>query len=252
MTWLKQCRAWVERYDPVTPAMLTDWHHYGFVRRLSDALPDNAIIVSDTGGNVIMMGHAFRSKRGQRIFSSMGSTPMGFSMCGAIGAWFAQPERPIICLVGDGGFQLNSQELQTIKHYNVPVKIVILNNHILGNTRAWQIQNDKAAIACGPDGYSCPDFVAVVRAYGIAADGDFDHADTERLIAKFLATHGAAVWDVVHDQFCDYQPRMTLWQAGVEECFPLLPEVEFEANMTVQPLDGWRERRKQYKAMPDV
>ncbi len=255
MNWLAQCRDWLARYDPVRPEMLTgEFHHYGFMRRLSEALPDNAIIVSDTGGNVIMMGHCFRSKAGQRIFSSNGNTPMGFALCGAIGAWFAEPSRPIICIIGDGGFCMNSQELQTIVNYGVKIKVFIIDNRCLGNTRSFQIQNNKRELACGPDGYKPPDFIKVVRAYGITAAqiSAWEHC-TDNVLRELMSLDRAVVVDVRHDWFCDYQPRMTLWNAGIEESFPLLPEAEFEENMAdVGTLDGWRERRKLYKAMPDV
>ena len=248
MLWREQCRGWVRKYNPVKPEHSAGLHHYGFMRRLSELLPDNAIIVSDTGGNVIMMGHCFQSKSGQRIFTSNGNTPMFFAMCGAIGAWFADPTRPIFCIIGDGGMSGNIQELQTIVHYGVNLKIFVINNHCLGNTRAYQVQNGKQELACGPDGYSCPDFVKVALAYGIEARS----LKSLEEIPDVLSLQGAVVCDVVHDMFCDYQPRMTLWQAGIEEGFPLLPEAEFEENMIVGPLEGWRERRKQYRGMPSV
>lgn len=221
--WLDQCRDWVKQYDPVTPEMLRDpLHHYGFIRVLSEKLPDNAIIVSDTGGNVIMMGHAFRSKQGQRIFTSNGNTPMGFAMCGAIGAWFAEPERPVICIIGDGGMQLNIQELQTIKKYGCKVKVFVINNGILGNTKSYQRVNGKAELACGPDGYSAPDFEAIAKAYGLDP---------------------FTVVDVVDYDRCQYEPRMSRWDAPIEEMHPPLPEAEFLANMQIEPLPGWEKRR---------
>lgn len=252
MDWRVQCQEWLKKYDPVKPEMLgRDVHHYGFVRRLSEKLPANAIIVSDTGGNVIMVGHAFRSKQGQRIFSSNANSPMGFSMCGAIGAWFAAPERPVICLLGDGGFQFNSQELQTIKHYGVKIKVFILNNFFLANTALYQLQNGKKPLACGPDGYSVPDFSAVAKAYGLFAAHVSGHAGNQNIIDIVLGMDEPVVCDVQHPYFCDFQPRMALWNAGIEEQFPPLPEDEFRANMLIDPIPGWEERRKQYKELPD-
>lgn len=220
MLWLDQCRDLVRKYGAVTPQMLDGPHHYAFIRGLSDDLPANAIIVSDTGGNVIMMGHAFRSKQGQRIFTSNGNTPMGFALAGAIGAWFAAPERPIICIIGDGGMQLNIQELQTIKHYGCKIKVYIINNGILGNTKSYQRVNGKAELACGPDGYSAPDFEAIAKAYGV--DEIFDIVDYDR---------------------CDYEPRMSRWDAPIEEMHPPLSEEEFLSNMQTPPLAGWEKRR---------
>lgn len=241
MQWLEQCREWVRRYDPVLPAHLTRWHHYGFMRRLSAALPDNAIIVSDTGGDQIMMGHCFRSKRGQRIFSSNGNSPMGFSMCGAIGAWFAEPERPIVCIIGDGGMQLNIQELQTIKRYDVPVKIFIINNHILGNTKSYQRVNNMAEIGCGPDGYSAPNFCAIAMAYGIESRTLQQWDNFFHIVNLAMASRQAFIVDVVHHDFCDYAPRMSRWDTPVEEMYPYLPRDEFKDQMFIEPWKGWEE-----------
>ena len=240
--WLSQCREWVTRYDPVRPEML-DFHHYPFMRRLSEHLPDNAIIVSDTGGNVIMMGHCFQSKTGQRIFTSNGNTPMGFAMCGAIGAWFAEPTRPIICIIGDGGFQLNSQEMQTIKHYDIQVKVFIINNGILGNTKSYQRVNGKVELACGPDGYSAPNFCAIASAYGIKnySLGEWERFDY--VVANTLAADCAVICDVVHYDYCTYEPRMSRWDSAINEMYPPLPEAEFLANCINPPLEGWEKRK---------
>lgn len=244
MRWLEQCREWVKTYDPVRPEYLTeDVHHYGFMRRLSEKLPANAIVVSDTGGNVIMMGHCFRSKEGQRIFTSNGNTPMGFALCGAIGAWFAEPKRPVICIIGDGGMQLNIQELQTIKHYQIPLKVFIINNRILGNTKSYQRVNGKAEIACGPDGYSAPNFSAIANAYGLFAAHIDLHVGWPGVIDLVLQHKEAVICDVIHDDYCTYEPRMSRWDQPIEEMHPSLPRKEFLANMITPPWEGWEKRR---------
>lgn len=219
--WLAICRELLE-HDPVQPEHLEEWHHYGFMRQLSKSLPSNAIVVYDTGGNSIMMGHCFESKRGQRIFSSNGNTPMGFSLCGAIGAWFAEPERPVICIIGDGGMSLNIQELQTIVHYGAKVKVFILNNHILGNTKGYQRVNKKPEIACGPDGYSCPNFSAIAKAYGIEAMSLGEWGRFNYVVPNALAADHAVVVDVVHHDFCTYEPRISSFDIPIDEMYPPL------------------------------
>ncbi len=242
--WRVQCLKWLQKYDPVRPEMMgADVHHYGFVRKLSEKLPANAIIVSDTGGNVIMMAHAFRSKQGQRIFTSNGNTPMGFALCGAIGAWFADPSRPVICIIGDGGMQLNIQELQTIKHYGCKVKVLIINNGVLGNTKSYQRVNGKAELACGPDGYSAPDFCAIAKAYGIFAAHMELHVGHKNMIDIVLDMDEAVICDVRQYDFCQYEPRMSRWDAEIREMYPPLPETEFLENCIVPPLEGWEKRR---------
>jgi acetolactate synthase-1/2/3 large subunit len=237
--WLGKVKAWRKTYDPVKPEHFTDWHHYGFMRRLSHQLPSNAIVTYDTGGNAIMMGQCFESKNGQRIFSSNGNTPMGFSLCGAIGAWFAEPERPVICIIGDGGMSLNIQELQTIVHYGVNLKVFILNNHILGNTKGYQRVNKKPEIACGPDGYSAPNFSAIAKAYGIESmslDG-WDRFDY--VVGNSLASDKAVIVDVVHHDFCTYEPRISRFDLPIEDMYPYLPRDKFREEMMIEPLAGW-------------
>lgn len=245
VNWLAQCREWVRKYDPVLEEHFaqTELHHYAFMRLLSEKLPANAIVVSDTGGNVIMMGHCFQSKTGQRIFTSNGNTPMGFALAGAMGAWFAAPERPVICIIGDGGMQLNIQELQTIKHYGCKVKVFVINNGILGNTKSYQRVNGKAELACGPDGYSAPNFVEIAKAYGIFAASITQEDSAAGLIEIVLGMDEAVVCDVRQYDFCTYEPRMSKWDAEIREMYPPLPNAEFLENCINPPLEGWETRR---------
>lgn len=241
--WLRTCRTWVDDFDPVKPEHLTEWHHYGFMRKLSEAIPDDAIVTYDTGGNAIMMGHCFRSKYGQRIFSSNGNTPMGFSLCGAIGAWFAEPTRPVICIIGDGGMSLNIQELQTIVHYEIPIKVFVINNHILGNTKGYQRVNGKPEIACGPDGYSAPNFGAIAKAYGIGAMSIGEWERFEYVVGQAIGSEEAVIVDVVHHDFCTYEPRISRFDLPIEDAYPHLPRDEFKKNMCIEPMPGWENNK---------
>ena len=237
--WLEKCRDWL-KYDPVKPEMFTeDVHHYAFVRRLSEILPSNAVIVYDTGGNAIMMGHCFKSKQGQRIFSSNGNTPMGFALCGAMGAWFADKTRPVICLIGDGGMSMNIQELQTVVHYGINIKVFIINNHILGNTKSYERVNNMEEVGCGPDGYSCPDFTKITLAYGLRSFHIPQWKYVDTIIGCMLKTDEPCICDVPHHDFCTYEPRISRWDVGIEDAYPYLPRDEFRKNMIVEPLEGW-------------
>lgn len=229
--WLERVRAWRSKYHPVTLERFCEWHHYGYMQRLSHHMPSNAIITADTGGNVITFAHAFETKRGQRYFTSNGNTPMGFSMAAAIGAWFADPTRPIVAIIGDGGFQFNIQELQTIKHYGIPLKVFVFNNEILGNTKAYQLENlGGRCVACGPDGYSVPDFPAVVNAYGIPCIRH-RNATAYKYIGDVMKLYHQVVIDVYQPGFCDYAPKMVKWDRGIEHMSPELPEDEMKENM---------------------
>ena len=244
--WLGKCMSWRRAYDPVKPEFFREpaVHPYAFVRALSEAMPADAIVVTDCGGNLVTVNHAFETKQGQRFFSSNGNSPMGFSFAAAIGAWFADPSRPVVAIIGDGGMNMNIQELQTLKNYGVAVKTFILNNHIYGITKAFQETNFAGrAEACGPKGYRPPNFLAIADAYAVRAMHVHRQSTVARMnqvIGEVLSHDGAVVCDVDIDEHHRYEPRLVGWNTPIEDMSPQLPREEFRANMIVEPLPGWQ------------
>src|ERR1051325_7693849 len=167
---------------------------------------------------------------------------MGFSMCGAIGAWFADQTKRIICITGDGGMTMNSQELATIKNYNVNIKIFILNNNIYGITKAFQETNfEGRAEACGPKGYNPPDFEKIASASGIWTEriDKNDPIDIKGRLGIILGYHGPSVINVISNEFHSYYPKISGWKTPIEDMEPYLDRQEFIDNMTIEPLQGW-------------
>ena len=158
---------WKKKYDPVKPEYFEqqDVNPYVFMRKLSKIMTKDAILIGDCGGNIVVSNHSFETKHGQRNLTNNGNSPMGFSFAASMGAWFARPKDQIVCTIGDGGFNMNIQELQTFVNYNIKVKTFIINNHIYGITKAFQKTNFQGrSEACGPKGYSPPNFFSnVVR-----------------------------------------------------------------------------------------
>ncbi len=101
------------------------------------------------------------------MLNAGGIGAMGFGLPAAIGAAFAAPDRRMVMIAGDGGMQVNIQELQTLVHWKLPITIVVLNNRSLGMVRQFQDVYFNGRQASTVDGYSCPDFVKVAVAYGI-------------------------------------------------------------------------------------
>ena len=188
--WNQQVWLWKDKYDPVKPEYFTEKrivHPYAFMRILSEEMSEDDILVGDCGGNIVTSNHSFKTKWGQRNITNNGNSPMGFSFAGAMGAWFAAPNRQVVCTIGDGGFQMNIQELQTYKHYGVKVKTFILNNQCYGITRQYQKTNFQGRVeACGPKGYSVPDFVSICQAYGIRTVVIKDIDNARRAIREVL------------------------------------------------------------------
>lgn len=139
-----------------------------FVNRLSQNIPENTLITTDVGQNQVWVAQAFEVRRGQRIFFSGGHGAMGYSLPAAIGACKASGN-VVICFCGDGGFQMNIQELQTVVREKLPIKIILLNNNALGMIRHFQeMYFDKdyfqTTASCG---YTVPNFGKIAGAYGI-------------------------------------------------------------------------------------
>ena len=122
---------------------------------------------TDVGNNQMWSAQSLELNGDQLFLSSGGMGAMGYSLPAAIGASIALNKQPMVCISGDGGFQINIQELETVKRNNLPIKIVILNNHCLGMIRQFQDSYFESRYQSTVWGYSAPNFTAIARAYGI-------------------------------------------------------------------------------------
>ena len=241
--WLKRCVEWKEIYDPVKSDYYKNTNAvqpYAFIRELSKKMKKSDVFVADCGGNIVTCNHAFETKKGQRYFTNNGNSPMGFSFSGAIGAFFANPNRKIVCIIGDGGMNMNIQELQTIKNYKIKIKTIILNNHIYGITKAFQETNFAGkSEACGPLGYSPPNFIEISKAYGIKTLTVKNNSEIEEKINELLESDESIVVDVNCHEFHTYEPRVIGWETPIEQMFPYIDKKEFKENMYIEPIEGW-------------
>jgi len=135
------------------------------VSRISEATKGNALVVSDVGQHQMIVARYFKFKILNSFHSSGGMGTMGYGLPAAMGVKTAAPDKEVISISGDGGFQMNIQELGTIAQEHMPIKIVILNNGFLGMVRQWQelFFNKRYSMVH----MQSPDFIAVAKAYGI-------------------------------------------------------------------------------------
>lgn len=138
-----------------------------FMHQLSKGSFKAKGFTTDVGNNQMWSAQSLELNGGQLFLSSGGMGAMGYSLPAAIGASIALNKQPMVCISGDGGFQINIQELETVKRNNLPIKIVILNNHCLGMIRQFQDSYFESRYQSTVWGYSAPDFTAIARAYGI-------------------------------------------------------------------------------------
>jgi acetolactate synthase-1/2/3 large subunit len=159
-----------------------------FMHELSRISSQTMGFVVDTGNHQMWAAQSLDLSPEQKFITSGGMGAMGFSLPAAIGASFASPGRPVVQISGDGGMQMNIQELETIAHHKLPVKMVVLNNHSYGMVRQFQQSYFHERYASTYQGYSTPDFEKVAQAYGIqAATIDETEESTQRGLSQLWA-----------------------------------------------------------------
>ncbi len=138
------------------------------IQEISHAIPSNVVITTDVGQNQVWVAQSFDVKEGQRVLFSGGHGAMGYSLPAAIGAYYASGKR-VISINGDGGIQMNIQELQFLVRENLPITVIILNNRALGMIRHFQEmyfeENYYQTVPQG--GYDAPNFSRIANAYGL-------------------------------------------------------------------------------------
>lgn len=164
------------------------------VRAVSEATRHEAILVTDVGQNQMISARYFKYTRERSIVTSGGLGTMGFGLPAAIGATFGRPDRIVCVFMGDGGLQMNIQELGTIMEQKAPVKIICLNNNYLGNVRQWQAMFYHNRFSATP--LVNPDFVAIAGAYGIPAEHVATRSGLDGAIERMMACDGAYLLDV--------------------------------------------------------
>ncbi len=170
--WVAQCQAWKKRYPVVQPGhrTITDGvSTYRLSEAISTALDEGDIVVSGSSGSAIeLFLLAFQVKENQRVMHSRGLGAMGFGLPAAIGACLGSGRRRTVCVEGDGSFQMNAQELETVRRLDLPVKIFVINNSGYASIRSSQQNYFQHLVgADATSGLTLPDIKEVADAYGI-------------------------------------------------------------------------------------
>lgn len=154
------------------------------VKRISSATGNKAVLVTDVGQNQMISSRYFEFTQNRSMVTSGGLGTMGYGLPAAIGAKLGAPERTICLFVGDGGIQMNIQELGTIMQYGIGVKIIVLNNEYLGMVRQWQELFFNKRYSHTPM-YN-PDYVQIAKAYGINSSAVSDRPELDNAISEML------------------------------------------------------------------
>ena len=166
-SWLERIREWREEYPiRVRPHEGNSLLPQKVIQEIDNIVNGNAIVVTDVGQHQMWTSQFITFSKPNTIITSGGAGTMGFGLPAAIGAQVAQPDKKVVLITGDGGLQMNSQELLLLKAYNIPVKVVIINNGFLGMVRQWQELFNQRRYSF-VDLEVNPDFETLAKAYGV-------------------------------------------------------------------------------------
>jgi acetolactate synthase-1/2/3 large subunit len=246
--WLAWCRERVARYPVVTERhrMTSERiNPYHFIDLLLRKLRADDIVVCGDGSACVITFQVARILDGQRLWCNSGCASMGYDLPAAIGAAVARGGKRVICLAGDGSVQMNLQELQTVVHHQLPIKIFVLNNRGYLSIRQSQQSFFKRLIGEGPDnGVSFPDMAQVARAYGLPGVR-IERGNVSAALDYVLATDGPIVAEAVLDPDQGFEPKLSAKQLPdgsvvsppLEDMAPFLHKDELRANLLVPDLN---------------
>ena len=168
--WLEKIKSHKSKYPLLKEykTTLDEINPLDFIQKLSEKLSSKTIYVTDVGQHQMWSAQSLNIKSEDRFITSGGLGAMGFGLPTAIGAAFSSPDTPIILISGDGSFQLNIQELETLKRNNLNISIILFNNKCHGMVRQFQESYFKNNLQSTVKGYSTPDFGKISRAYDIS------------------------------------------------------------------------------------
>ncbi|MGA2404434.1 MAG: thiamine pyrophosphate-binding protein [Syntrophobacteraceae bacterium] len=243
--WWQWCAKWKHTYPVILPEYWNERegvNTYVLMDVLSDEMSAEDLLVPGSSGTcseVVMQ--AFRVKRGMRILNTQGLGSMGFGIPASIGACLASGRKRTVCVDGDGGFQMNVQELETVRRLNLPIKFFVLNNRGYGSIRATQ-KNYFDGFFVGSDeksGMTLPDITKLAGAFGVKIAKISDHGNIREQVLDILGTEGPVVCDVIVSPNQTTAPRIssfrnedgTISSRPLEDMWPFLDREEFAANM---------------------
>ena len=262
--WVKRCQDWKAKYPVVLPRHYEDKNHanvYAFIKELSNRTSEGQVTVVGNGSACVVGSHGYVIKKDARFIINSAIASMGYDLPAAIGAAVAEhgnkalygncigddSMKDIILVTGDGSIQMNIQELQTIIHHKMPIKIFVINNEGYHSIRQTQTNLfNKNFVGIGPQSgdLSFPDMSKLAPAYGYPYFSCDSNDDLAEVLDKTLAVQGPAICEIFVSKEQNFEPKSatrrledgTLVSPPLEDLGPFLDREEFYSNMIIKPI----------------
>lgn len=261
MSWIETCRMWKEKYPVVLPKHFAHGDEepanvYAMIKEISSRLEEGQITVVGNGSACVVGGHAWVIKKGQRFITNSAIAAMGYDLPAAIGVWAASRDqqcyhqgdrvtgKDLILLTGDGSIQMNLQELQTIIHHEMNIKIFLINNggyHSIRQTQKNFFGEPLVGIGVDSGDLSFPSMEKLAAAYGYPYVAVYHNSQLPEAVEQTLAIDGPVICEVFVSRDQNFEPKSsakrlpdgTMVSPPLEDLSPFLPDEEMDANMMI-------------------
>lgn len=241
--WLKWCRNVNEKYPASLPSYFETakpLNPYAFTTTLFQEFSEGEKIVCGNGSACVITFQAAIIKKNQRLFTNSGCAAMGYGFPAALGVCAENQGKRVVCIDGDGSFQMNIQELQTVRYNNFNMKIFILNNNGYHSIRQTQTNLFEPPLVgvCDGNGLSFPDMKKIAFAYDIPYEKIETLTGAERKIRRVLNSVGPVICEVVVDPAQNFEPKLSskvlpdgkIVSPQIDDMFPFLSKEEYQSN----------------------
>ena len=238
--WVEKIKTWEKDFYLIDRPLDNndDIDPYKFFKTLSLSTSVNTTFFIDTGCSIAWAMQAMKLKKGVRVFHDFNNTAMGWSLPALIGGYFADTNRNNICVTGDGSFMMTMQELATILHHNINLKLIIINNSGYSMIKQTQDQwlNSNYVASSGDGGLSFPNYQKISEAFDLDYIELFINSDVESKLEYFLSAKKPVLMNVKIPQNARVKPQVKYGRPN-EDMEPLLNRQQFIKNMIIKPLD---------------
>ena len=248
--WIKKCNHWKLKYNTSPEGLCYEKStacSYNLFDKLSKILDSKSIVIADAGSVYCIISQAFKVKHGQRVVTPACLGTMGLSLPLGIGTYYASKNSTIVAVTGDGSLQMNIQELQTLHHYNIPLKLFVINNNgylSIRNTQDNYFEGRHAG-ADPQSGVSCPNLKKIAYAYNLKYEKISNQTDLENKIESIINYKGPVICEVFTDSKQQIIPSVSsktlpdgsMVSAPLEDMWPFLSKDELLQEMIIKPVE---------------